>query len=128
MTAPVRLQLSRRKGFSLQAHSRAVNGLPAIMVTRPHSVFQNRWKVGVWSNRLGKNLETAAEAVACFVNMMEEVPHLAGYARERLSGSNLACWCGLCVAHKKGKPLGAVCTACAPCHADFLIELSNAER
>jgi len=29
MNAPVRLQLSRRKGFNLQALSLAVNGLPA---------------------------------------------------------------------------------------------------
>lgn len=30
--APVRLQLSRRKGFSLQAASRALNGLDAILL------------------------------------------------------------------------------------------------
>lgn len=35
MTAPVRLQLSRKKGFDLQAHSSAVNGLPAVNVARP---------------------------------------------------------------------------------------------
>ncbi|MGE7153115.1 DUF4326 domain-containing protein [Methylorubrum rhodesianum] len=31
---PVRLQLSRKKGFDLQAHSRALNGLPAVKVDR----------------------------------------------------------------------------------------------
>lgn len=35
MTTPVRLQLSRKKGFDLQAWSRQVNGLPAVKVTRP---------------------------------------------------------------------------------------------
>jgi len=35
MTSPVRLQLSRRKGFDLQAWSREVNGLPAVNVARP---------------------------------------------------------------------------------------------
>lgn len=35
MTRPVRLQLSRRKGFNLQALSRATNGLPAVKVARP---------------------------------------------------------------------------------------------
>ena len=35
MTRPVRLQLSRRKGFDLQAWSREVNGLPAVSVARP---------------------------------------------------------------------------------------------
>lgn len=32
---PVRLQLSRKKGFDLQALSRATNGLPAVNVARP---------------------------------------------------------------------------------------------
>lgn len=32
--APVRLRLSRAKGFNLQAHSRAVNGLGAVKVDR----------------------------------------------------------------------------------------------
>lgn len=35
MTAPIRLQLSRRKGFNLQAASRAANGLDAVNVARP---------------------------------------------------------------------------------------------
>jgi hypothetical protein len=39
MTRPVRLRLSRARGFNLQAHSRAVNGLPAVNCARP-------WKWG----------------------------------------------------------------------------------
>lgn len=35
MTKPLRLQLSRRKGFDLHAHSIATNGLPAVHVGRP---------------------------------------------------------------------------------------------
>ena len=35
MTIPIRLQLSRRAGFDLQALSRASNGLPAVNVARP---------------------------------------------------------------------------------------------
>jgi hypothetical protein len=35
MTAPVRLRLSRARGFDLQAASRALNGLPALNVARP---------------------------------------------------------------------------------------------
>lgn len=35
MPKPVRLQLSRRKGFDLQALSMATNGLPAVNVARP---------------------------------------------------------------------------------------------
>ena len=46
MTAPVRLQLSRRKGFNLQEWSREVNGLDAVKVDRT-TMWGNRWKVGV---------------------------------------------------------------------------------
>lgn len=34
MVKPVRIQLSRRKGFNLQEHSRSINGLPAAKVDR----------------------------------------------------------------------------------------------
>jgi hypothetical protein len=45
LCCPVRLQLSRRNGFSLKAHSRAVNGLDAINVARP-SFYGNPFVVG----------------------------------------------------------------------------------
>lgn len=35
VTKPVRIQLSRKKGFNLQAHSLSVNGLPAVNCARP---------------------------------------------------------------------------------------------
>jgi hypothetical protein len=35
MIKPVRMQLSRAKGFNLQAASMATNGLPAINIARP---------------------------------------------------------------------------------------------
>ena len=35
MSRPVRLRLSRAKGFNLQEHSQAVNGLPAVNCARP---------------------------------------------------------------------------------------------
>lgn len=46
MTAkPVRLQLSRKKGFDLQALSLETNGLPAVSVARP-SKWGNPFRVG----------------------------------------------------------------------------------
>lgn len=42
---PVRLQLSRKKGFRLQEASRALNGLEAVNVARP-SRWGNPFKVG----------------------------------------------------------------------------------
>jgi len=48
MTRPVRLQLSRKKGFRLQEQSHARNGLSAI-------VASGQWKVDIATLR-GKNL------------------------------------------------------------------------
>lgn len=119
MTAPVRLRLSRAKGFDLQALSAATNGLPAVNVARP-GPFGNpflihpnqsagrRWGVDYIS------VPSAEDAVACFREMLDtpaEPGQRAHEMRARLStlrGKNLACWC-------KGPP----------CHADVLIELAN---
>lgn len=104
MTAPVRLQLSRKKGFDLQAWSREVNGLPAVNVARP-SKWGNPYKVGPL------DAETA-------VRLFRDIWHVAllgehGEQRRamlsELRGKNLACWCA----------------PDAPCHADVLLELAN---
>jgi hypothetical protein len=120
MGEPVRLQLSRRKGFNLQALSQATNGLPAVKVSRPgpwgnpflvHPNQQpgRRWGLDYTS------VPTAEDAVACFREMLE-TPGEPGQrsfemrgALSKLRGKNLACWC------KVGEP----------CHADVLLELAN---
>lgn len=119
MTRPVRLPLSRRKGFNLQALSIATNGLPAVNVTRP-SKWGNPWKIG--ANRCsGRGMEyreepvsAAQTAVRFFRDTLRLNPR--NYPSdaeivEQLRGKSLACWC------KPG----------APCHADVLLELANPE-
>lgn len=109
MTTPIRLQLSRKKGFDLQAHSRAVNGLEAVNVARP-SMFGNRWKIGDWSNHLARKCESAADVVKCFREVgPPSEPYFRARMREQLAGKNLACWC------RPGDP----------CHADVLLEMAN---
>lgn len=106
--APIRLQLSRRKGFDLQALSRAANGLEAVNVTRP-----SRWGNPFVAGRHYKTVMgttwpvcDAEHAVSLFRAVanckVEEI-------RKELRGKNLACWC------RAGKP----------CHADVLLELAN---
>jgi len=123
---PVRLRLSRAKGFNLQAASLALNGLPAAKVTRP----------GKWGNPfivkecrdagfVGNDLEIAARCVEAFRVWIDtpywrenwdgaESEHARAAARAALPilrGKNLACFCALD----------------APCHADVLLELANKE-
>jgi hypothetical protein len=116
MTKPIRLQLSRRKGFDLQRISVGFNGLPAVNVSRP----------GFWGNPFivtnkiaaGKHVAgpryyavpTVRDAVECFRLMMAE-PNAKAWvdALPELRNKNLACWC------KPGEP----------CHADVLLEIAN---
>ncbi|NGO50492.1 DUF4326 domain-containing protein [Allomesorhizobium camelthorni] len=117
MTAPVRLRLSRRRGFDLQAHSHQVNGLEAVNVARP----------GVWGNPfiVGKDgdrpycVDLYKALLAGMIPLGKSAHHgelLAARLRviagiDRLRGKNLACWCAL-----DGKP----------CHADVLLNIANA--
>ena len=103
---PVRLRLSRARGFDLQALSIATNGLSAVKVTRP-GAWGNPFTVtdlkpaGTELNNGYIAVPTVADAVACFEEMMsvEGEPGRRSYelrARlHELSGRNLACWCHL---------------------------------
>ena len=111
---PVRLQLSRRKGFDLQRWSREVNGLPAVNCARPGS-FGNPFVIGevpLSRGVHGEPIRDAAEAVSCY-----RAELTASLARNDLAldslltlrGKNLACWCA----------------PGSSCHADVLLELAN---
>jgi hypothetical protein len=127
MIRPVRLQLSRRKGFNLQALSLATNGLPAVKVTRP-SILGNPFSV-LPKHEPGKAfgnsmiagefafgtiaVPTAEDAVECFRKMVKAEGNRAQAIRDRLPalrGKNIACFCALG----------------APCHGDIYLELANA--
>ena len=133
MTRPVRIQLSRRKGFRLQEHSRALNGLPAVNVARP-SRWGNPFKVGRETELykfpaiLGVTPKTLEHVLISFWSLVssDNPPEIllkkggrevkVSYPskdeiRRHLRGKNLACWC----------PLDA------PCHADILLRIANEE-
>jgi hypothetical protein len=118
MTRPIRLRLSRARGFDLQAASRAINGLPAMSVARP-STWGNGFKIrpGDEIPEYGivlPAIETAGQAVqlhrawlAGFLATAVGADFLAP-----LRGHNLACWCALD----------------AECHGNTLLEFANAPR
>jgi hypothetical protein len=121
MTEPARLQLSRAKGFNLQAHSRAINGLPARCVDRS-TWWGNPFRVGHGLTmryadgdklQLCDSIRNDGEAVALFRGLCEAqlARNPDWYSRHfaKLRGKNLACWCALD----------------APCHADVLLEIAN---
>lgn len=122
---PLRLRLSRAKGFDLQAHSRAINGLPAVHVARPTkwgNPFTIRLAIEAGFLRRADEALAADFVVECFTDWLFDKPEqmwiwpFGDAARTQillnvadLRGKNLACWC---------KPD-------APCHADVLLELAN---
>lgn len=126
--APVRLRLSRKKGFNLQALSHATNGLPAVNCARP-SKWGNPFPVDVYGragavDRFRRWLEgqmstqEMSEASRCdrgahgFSLVMLHRDMLRDLSE--LSGKNLACWCAL---PKPGEP--------DICHAAVLLEIAN---
>lgn len=102
---PVRLQLSRRRGFNLQALSLATNNLPAVNCARP-SRFGNPHYVGLCP--VCDVTHTQDEAVAEFAAGIIEAAQVAEIRRV-LGGRNLGCFCELSDA----------------CHVDVLLAISN---
>jgi hypothetical protein len=96
---PVRLRLSRAKGFSLQSHSLATNGLLAVNVARPSK----------WGNpfKFDDSIGHPVLRYACEVAPLIPPEHIA-----QLRGKNLACYCHL---EKQ-------------CHADVLLDMANEEE
>jgi hypothetical protein len=113
---PERIQSRRIAGWRKPPHT--------IYVGRP-TMWGNRWKVGTWSNTLGRNVATVEEAIALYGEVGWPEGHMRGWLRENLAGRNLMCWCRLCDVHAAGKRLGVVCSDCAPCHADWLLNVVN---
>lgn len=129
MTQPVRIRLRRVGGFDLQAHSSAINGLPAVNVARPGK-WGNPYVVGApdpWSGR-SMSQERVVELfrqgieggylTVPFTRLTPEErgdglhsfgAHAIKEVVHQLRGKNLACWC------KQGDP----------CHAHVLLELAN---
>lgn len=101
MNRPIRIQLSRRKGFTLA--DAAGNDLPTVKVDRTTD-----WGNPYLPPTKDDNGRTAA--VEGFRRYCPPDSELALAARRILRGKNLACWC----------PIGS------PCHADVLLEIANA--
>lgn len=128
MSGPVRVQLSRRKGWTMPPDT--------IKVSRP-TFYGNPFKIGRHYKRGGGGIPrwgwefTYTEAFEghqddTYTTIADAIQAVDWYrwyvgkwsadsirtAREKLGGKNLACWCALD----------------QPCHADVLLELANPER
>ena len=112
---PVRIVLSRRGGFDLQAISHAINGLPAQSVARP-GPWGNPFTIDTVMAETGLDKDVAqAEAVSRYGRWMrgeieaDRPRPTLDEIHAGLRGKNLACWC------REG----------SPCHVDTLLTLAN---
>ncbi len=102
--------------------------------------FGNNWIVGKYSWRLGRAVETTAEAVEEFRQTTQDprCSNLIAHFKTNLRGKNLACWCKIFVCNQCGAQPenedecedGWDCECGGtfrrqPCHADVLLELAN---
>lgn len=118
MTTPVRLQLSRSKGFRLHALSLATNGLEVVNVARPFK-YGNPFTIAfcrAWFDVGPK--EARAKAVELHAKWLDgelgntwtsKIPPTPAEIIADLAGRNVACVCGLEV----------------KCHGDTLLERAN---
>lgn len=100
MKKPIRIQLSRKKGWRMPPDT--------VTVARP-GPWGNPFRVGD-TGPGGRPITTRDEAVALYRSRVAGPP--AGHSYDELRGKNLACWCSLD----------------GPCHADVLLERANAAR
>lgn len=105
MSKPIRIQLSRRKGWKMPGNTVKVD-----RSTR----WGNPWAIGA-DGPLNRSAPDAAGAVGLFRAMLvdPEMRDAAGYPADLtpLRGKNIACWCAIG----------------SPCHGDALLELANRE-
>lgn len=128
MMTPVRLQLSRKRGFDLQAASIAINGLPAVNVARP-SLYGNPFVHpdpavaveayrrlatcgGVLNFHMGPGQLQFAPGAHPDTLHYDWGDWLRTVGLPRIRRRNVACWCGLD----------------APCHGDVLLALARSEN
>jgi hypothetical protein len=146
-TAPVRLQLSRHKGFNLQEHSRAINGLEAVNVARPGkwgNPFDFRRSEYCWAalsfecrgDAKGRR-EASIKAFCDWIDppcnkLMIEYELQAGMecGRKKISLGPLihagqAPSKDEIVGALRGKNLACFCDLNSLCHADILLRMAN---
>jgi len=105
--------MRRIRGFNLQEESRRINGLPAVLVTRPGK-YGNPYIIGKLNKEDFLFPVTREQAVAYFRLQMEKNRRFQPDLFEEivikpLRGKNLACWCKLT----------------ETCQADPLLEMVN---
>lgn len=106
MSKPIRIQLSRKKGFRLPPNT--------VIVARP-SIFGNPYRVQdvirFYDGKIDvmEATQSCVDAFKAWLDGSAQGGEMKVIIRAKLRGHNLACWC------KPG----------TPCHADVLLKIAN---
>lgn len=105
---PIRIRLSRKKGFNLQETSRKFNGLDCVKVDRTHRFWGNPHVVGKHGT-----IDECLELYKAYLDAAKSMyPEKWKIEIEKLKDKNLACWCA----------------NDAKCHADVLLKVVEFEN
>ncbi|KKC24879.1 DUF4326 domain-containing protein [Sphingomonas sp. SRS2] len=127
MVEPVRIQLSRAKGWRMPPTARKVDRSTAygnmFNATQHMQAFGHRgYPMPCVRLRTPASLDRCLDM---FVGQLMALVTLNPDFLEPLRGRDLGCWCKLCDKHAAGKPFREKCDHCAPCHADIIGIVAN---
>lgn len=128
MITPVRLQLSRRRGFDLQALSRATNGLAAASCARP-GALGNPFPTDVYGqegsvDRFRRLMEGRMSTLE--MSESSRADRWSNFPDRRISLVTVREWICEELDRHRNKNLACWCKPGEPCHADVLLKLANA--
>ncbi len=138
MIQPVRIQRKRTKGFNLQEHSKSINGLECVVISRP-SAFGNPFKIigdmvfvdaghrrkilNKWVCFYDYGGNTNEDVVKLFRDMLIDLDSHKVEAEVRNKFRYMRSW----IRDLKGKNLACFCPVGNCCHGDVLLELANCD-
>lgn len=132
MTTPLRIQLSRAKGWKMPADTLKVDRTTAWgnpLVVGKHGTREEcvRLLALTLNGQVVISMGQDDDGAYIADKLIAYRKHLLR-SRRHLEGKNLACWCHLCAKHKAGKPWDEPCADCAPFHVDLLLQVANHQR
>lgn len=124
MTAPLRIQLRRTKGWRMPPDTIKVDR--TTIWGNPFKIDGSRMSNGDWQVFLCTDGKWAGPPAAFYETKREAAAGAVDLFRQRLAGAQGDLLRKRAVTELRGKNLACWCPPGRPCHADVLLELANA--
>lgn len=121
---PVRLQLSRRKGFNLQALSLETNGLPAVVVRRPTKLGNPFTIAMAIETGYARDEDDARGFVCdCFEDWLSDKPDRNWW--QGPESDERRAYILAAIPTMRGHNIACTCRLDQRCHGDLYLKLAN---